>query len=96
MNVTTFLTLCIQEPSARSGAGLGISPALRSPASPTFNAPANTATGAVQHETLQNFFQSLLQTNNRGARPIPGGSRSGTPTVGTNPVNGVDESGSNT
>jgi len=78
-----------RDTNLRGNSGLGISTNTRSPASPTFGSPSTTASGAVQHETLQNFFQSLLQTNNRGARSIPG-SRPGS----TNPpVNGTDEGG---
>jgi len=55
-------------------AGLGLSPVPRSPASPTFAPPPGSGTpgasGRVQTDVLQNFFQSLLQTNNRtGVRP---------------------------
>lgn len=53
---------------ARSGTGLGVSTSSRSPVSPSFGSPSANSTGAVQHETLQNFFQSLLQTNTRGTR----------------------------
>jgi hypothetical protein len=55
---------------------LGISPVPRSPVSPTFASPGSSgsigvsASGKVQTDVLQNFFQSLLQTNNRtGVRP---------------------------
>jgi len=78
-----------RDANLRTSAGLGISTSTRSPASPTFGSPSTNATGAVQHETLQNFFQSLLQTNNRGTRSVPG-SR---PTSANPPVNGTTDEG---
>jgi len=79
-----------REPGLRSGAGLGISTSTRSPASPTFGSPSTNTTNAVQHETLQNFFNSLLQTNNRNTRSVQG-TRPGS----TNPTaaNGGDDGG---
>ena len=73
--------------SARSGGLGGASPptsAGRVPTSPTPGLGATSpATGQSQHEVLQNFFQSLLNTKDRtGATPA----RSATPRVnGTSP-----------
>ncbi|RXW25406.1 hypothetical protein EST38_g437 [Candolleomyces aberdarensis] len=83
-------------PVGRTGSGLGTatSPTLasvRAPTSPNLGAPNSTA-GQTQHEVLQNFFQSLLNTRDRtGATAAAGRTASPQANGTTGNVNGADD-----
>lgn len=53
---------------ATLGAGMGLGRRAGAPTSPIIGS-APSPTGQTQHEVLQNFFKSLLNTKDRGASP---------------------------
>lgn len=79
-------------PAGLSALGTSAAPNLsasRSPVSPSGSATSpSTSGGASQHEVLQNFFQSLLSTKDRGA----GGSNRSSPSKPNGNSNGTEES----